>query len=156
MEQGRVSQLLYLSFEVPYPMSRREFIIDAVAFDDINDQGEITIMLDAIDDDDDAIIPDKEDPSDVRVKFHGGFLFHKHEDPNLVKGSFYITYESRYLPLPNSFTQYLIRLTTSIYWKHFLSIAANVRDGKKPEYTQLIKEKGPELYDWVNERVALL
>ena len=87
-QTGRCSQILAVSFELPWPIPPREVVIDAVGFDDIDDDGVIGIRLESLNTGDrGGIVPEPDGDSTVRVIFQGGFLFQKcpRDHPALVK-----------------------------------------------------------------------
>mmetsp|Transcript_25315 Transcript_25315/g.58471 ORF Transcript_25315/g.58471 Transcript_25315/m.58471 type:complete len:476 (-) Transcript_25315:488-1915(-) len=98
LQTGRCSQIVLVTIEMPWPVSTREVVLEAVAFDDIDpvpgsdnnsdctqitqewgnrsDGGMIGIRLDALQTGDkDGFIPPPEEKETVRVGFKGGFLF---------------------------------------------------------------------------------
>lgn len=77
-QSGRVSQIILLTFALPWPLASREVVVSALGMDDINANGDIAVRLCSLDTGDEGGLippPDKEDT--VRVDFQGGFLFRR-------------------------------------------------------------------------------
>eukprot|EP01083_Nonionella_stella_P040088 109004_1 len=77
-QMGRVSQILHIVLDIPWPMASREFVLSAVGFDDIDANGDIGIKLKSITtaDNIDDCVPEKEKKT-VEVDIDGGSLFTK-------------------------------------------------------------------------------
>ena len=52
-QRGRCSQLLLVTVECPWPFSTREVVLDALAFDDIDESGVVAVLLNSCDCEDD-------------------------------------------------------------------------------------------------------
>jgi hypothetical protein len=86
---SRVSQILWVVMDLPWPMAAREVVLSAAAFDSIEDDGHIGIQLKTIhvddigDNNNDDLVPKVDDNNNdananaVRVDLDGGFLFEK-------------------------------------------------------------------------------
>jgi len=87
-QTGRVSQVVVVTIDLPWPFSAREAVLDACGVDDIDASGDICVLVRALGEDDDASASDAEiatadniavpsvDEADVvRIGFEGGFLF---------------------------------------------------------------------------------
>ena len=173
-QRGRVSQILLLSVDLPWPVKPREVIIDAVAFDDIDANGEICIMLEGINDALNEYIPAMPEHNHIRIVFKGGFLFRKYsssrnqngslssesdvdnDNDNLIQVSFFITYDTIYFQIPEALLNFLLRVAAAKMWKKFLRVAEDIRDGKRPQHMDIIESKRSTLYDWVDQRVEML
>ena len=66
-----------MTVECPWPFSTREVVLDALAFDDIDESGVVAVLLNSCDCEDDERVPaiDHKFGQCTRVDFHGGFLF---------------------------------------------------------------------------------
>lgn len=76
-QAGRASQIIIVTNDLPWPIAAREIVLDAMAFDDIEESGDIGIHMGSIDEDYKGVVvvPPPEDKKIVRVDLEGGFLF---------------------------------------------------------------------------------
>ena len=86
-QTGRVSQVVVVTIDLPWPFSAREAVLDACGVDDIDASGDICVLVRALGEDDDEAESDASrspatieiqsvDEADVvRIGFEGGFLF---------------------------------------------------------------------------------
>ena len=86
-QTGRVSQVVVVTIDLPWPFSAREAVLDACGVDDIDASGDICVLVRALGEDDDASesdaarspatieIPSVDEADVVRIGFEGGFLF---------------------------------------------------------------------------------
>ena len=167
-QSGRVSQIIYLVMDIPWPMAARELILHAAAFDNIDEDGQLGIKLKTIQTGDDEVVPEP-DPKTVRLGVDGGFLFEKcptnhpcmefvpddedKEDMILVSFSALVNPNMKYLP--QSFLNFLVKVAFATAWKVLLKIATDVQHGKRPDHTEAISSK-VELYDYVRERLVAM
>ena len=166
-QRGRCSQLLLVTVECPWPFSTREVVLDALAFDDIDESGVVAVLLNSCDCEDDERVPaiDNKFGQCTRVDFHGGFLFRaipsegeawkkareKHEDEMIVSFIFNIDPKISYVPV--SVIQFITRTVIGTLWGMFMKIASKVKNGEMKEHAEAIQSKRLVLYDWVDERV---
>lgn len=166
-QRGRCSQLLLVTVECPWPFSTREVVLDALAFDDIDESGVVAVLLNSCDCEDDERVPaiDHKFCQCTRVDFHGGFLFRaipsegeawkkareKHEDEMIVSFIFNIDPKISYVPV--SVIQFITRTVIGTLWGMFMKIASKVKNGEMKEHAEAIQSKRLVLYDWVDERV---
>ena len=166
-QRGRCSQLLLVTVECPWPFSTREVVLDALAFDDIDESGVVAVLLNSCDCDDDERVPpiDHKYGQCTRVDFHGGFLFRaipsegeawknareKHEDEMIVSFIFNIDPKISYVPV--SIIQFVTRTVIGTLWGMFMKIASKVKNGEMKDHAEAIQSKRLVLYDWVDERV---
>ena len=166
-QRGRCSQLLLVTVECPWPFSTREVVLDALAFDDIDESGVVAVLLNSCDCEDDERVPaiDHKFGQCTRVDFHGGFLFRaipsegeawkkareKHEDEMIVSFIFNIDPKISYVPV--SIIQFITRTVIGTLWGMFMKIASKVKNGEMKEHAEAIQSKRLVLYDWVDERV---
>ena len=166
-QRGRCSQLLLVTVECPWPFSNREVVLDALAFDDIDESGVVAVLLNSCDCEDDERVPaiDHKFGQCTRVDFHGGFLFRaipsegeawkkareKHEDEMIVSFIFNIDPKISYVPV--SIIQFITRTVIGTLWGMFMKIASKVKNGEMKEHAEAIQSKRLVLYDWVDERV---
>jgi hypothetical protein len=86
-QTGRVSQVVVVTIDLPWPFSAREAVLDACGVDDIDASGDICVLVRALGEDDDDSesdasrspatieIPSVDEADVVRIGFEGGFLF---------------------------------------------------------------------------------
>ena len=90
-QRGRVSQVIVVTVDLPWPFSSREAVLDACGVDDIDENGDICVLVRALDEfnpSDESLsssesikkslkieIPSVEEADVVRIGFQGGFLF---------------------------------------------------------------------------------
>jgi hypothetical protein len=99
-QRGRVSQVVLVTVDLPWPFSAREVVLDACGVDDIDATGDICVLVRALGEDangdagDDAsrmthlekegtdadasttfVVPSVDEADTVRIGFEGGFLF---------------------------------------------------------------------------------
>ncbi len=172
-QRGRCSQVIVVTFEVPWPIASREVVLCADGFDDINEKGNIGICLNTLDTgDEDGLVPPPEDKSTVRIDVNGGFLIQKcpkdhpalgdqeegengnsgdHSDKLLI--TFAASMNPKMKLLPQSFLNFLVKVAFGICWGMLLKIARDVQNGKRPDHEQAIERKRDSLYDWVDSRI---
>ena len=169
-QRGRCSQLLLVTVECPWPFSTREVVLDALAFDDIDESGVVAVLLNSCDCEDDERVPaiDHKFGQCTRVDFHGGFLFRAipsegdawkkareiHGDEMIVSFIFNIDPKISYVPV--SIIQFVTRTVIGTLWAMFMKIANKVKNGEMKEHTKAIESKRLVLYDWVDERVKIM
>ena len=177
-QTGRVSQVLAVATDSPWPLATREVIIGAVAFDDIDATGDIGVRLRGLhtgSSETDVAIPPPEGGA-VRVDFDGGFLFRKcpedhpalptkprdtnngseDDDEHMLLVSFLMYVDSKINFLPQSLINFLVRTVIGRMWEKFLTVAEDVKAGKRPRHAEAIVAKRACLYDWVEQRVESL
>ena len=102
----------------------------------------------------------------VRMDVQGGFVFEKcpvdHpmrnsdkdlDDLVLVTFSFSIDPKLR---IPQSLINFFVRTAIGHLWGMFLRVAEDVKEGKRSAHSESIDKKRNELYDWVEERAAVM
>lgn len=172
--------------EVQWPLGSRQLLLKAVACDDIdaksntsNDNGQafnthrgggkIIVRIQSLDDKIDKeelegidIPPTKK--GYVRMEVEGGFVFEKcpadhpmkqsaSDDQVLVIFSFSIDPK---LHIPQLLMNFFIRVAMGRLWGMFLSVASDVKEGKRPAHNKAIARKRETLYDWVEERTGVM
>ena len=63
--------------------------------------------------------------------------------------------DSKVSYIPLGLINFVTRTVLGTMWSALLSVAEEVRDGKRPLHQEMIDEK-QELYDWVNARVGVM
>lgn len=165
---SRVSQILLVRLDLPWPMSSRELVLSAAAFDEIDTEGHIGIKLKTIDTGDDECVPEVT-PDATRVDIDGGFLFtacpkdhptlpfldkNGDDDDEMVLVTFSACLDPKMKMVPQSFLNFMVKVALGQCWKILLQIAQDVNDGKRPDHANAIERKKEELYDYVNSRVT--
>ena len=97
-QTGRVSQVVLVTVDLPWPFSAREAVLDACGVDDIDANGDICVLVDAIGEESNQsliqssagdgpgaraeterrealLVPSVDEARAVRIGFEGGFLF---------------------------------------------------------------------------------
>lgn len=136
-----------------------------------NESGKILVRIQSLDD---AIDKDELDGVNVpptkkgyvRMEVHGGFVFERcpldhpmrdsaggQEDLVLVTFSFSIDPKLR---IPQTLINFFVRTAIGHLWGMFLRVAEDVKDGKRPAHSEAIESKREALYDWVQERTAVM
>ena len=168
-ETGRGNQIIKVSVAMPFPVKTRETVQHAVAVDVIEEEGAIAIQVLSETTEDDPIIPE---PSRgvVRIDFECSILIRacppdhpclaksKHEYPEgeeLILMSLKMKVDSKVSYIPLGLINFVTRTVLGTMWSALLSVAEEVRDGKRPLHQEMIDEK-QELYDWVNARVGVM
>lgn len=165
---GRCSQILHIIMDIPWPMAPREFTLAPVAFDDIEENGNIAIKMKTVvkSDNYDEVVPELEKKS-VPVDIDGGFLFtscpkdhptmEKVDDSNedLVLVRFSAMLDPNMKLLPQSFLNFLVKVAFGTCWKIMLGIALDVKNGKRPDHAEAINTKD-ELYAWIEGRLDVM
>ena len=167
-QSGRVSQILIVVMDLPWPISSREVVLSASAFDDIEAHGHIGIKLKNIETKDDDVVPEP-DPKCVRVDVDGGFLFEtcpkdhptikfieNDSGEEMILVSFSAVMNPNMKGLPQSLLNFLVKTALGTMWKMLLQIAQDVKDGKRPDHASAIERKKEELYDYINGRVDVM
>ncbi len=165
---GRVSQILHIKMELPWPMAPREFTLARIAFDDIEENGNIAIKMKTVKHSDnyDEVVPELEKKS-VPVDIDGGFLFTScpkdhptmekvdDSDEQLVLVRFSAMLDPNMKLLPQSFLNFLVKVAFGTCWKIMLGIALDVKNGKRPDHAEAISTKD-ELYAWIEGRLDVM
>jgi len=166
-QQNRVSQVIKVEVDVPWPFAKREVVIDAVALDDIEETGRIALRMVTPKSDGDIVPYPKKGV--LRQEFEGGFLFLKcpSDHPSLVDKNgkrgegedkilvyFFMSIDDKKLHLfPQAIINFVTRIVIGKAWDMFLHVAEEIKDGKRPDHSAAIEEKKEVLYNWVDERI---
>ena len=155
--------------ELPWPLSAREVVVSAIAFDDIDENGEIGININSLETgDENGLIPAPEEGTS-RLDFDGGFLISSCPDDHICLGHdegssgdevgtkkiLVVFTACVYLDLkliPKSFLNFLVKTAFGIAWNILLKIAEDVRMGKRPDHSKAISDN-PTMYKWIDSRV---
>jgi hypothetical protein len=153
---GRCSQVIIVTFDLPWPLSPRQVVLQAVAADDIDDNGNIVVKLDTLQEGDlDGLIPPAEE-NIARLELNGGILIRKNpNDPKFILLQYYGHIKRSY-SVPSWFVKFLVKTVVSTIWDKFLNITKEVKDGKREKHAQVIQEKWDDLYQWVETRAAAM
>jgi hypothetical protein len=170
-QQGRCNQLLIATTDLPWPIAKRECLIEVVAMDDIDGSGAIVVKMETGDPDDADAPPVGK--SAVRIDFEGGIIFrkcpkdhasfehskketndHDHEDMILVCMTIFVDPKMKYIP--SSMINFVTRTVLGRMWHEMLHVAEDVRDGKRQAHADAIAEKKEFLYDWVERRAQIM
>ena len=102
----------------------------------------------------------------VRMDVQGGFVFEKcpldhpmrnsaEEQDDLVLVTFSFSIDPK-LRIPQSLINFFVRTAIGHLWGMFLRVAEDVKNGKRSSHSEAIERKRNELYDWVEERAAVM
>lgn len=168
---GRCSQLVIITCDAPWPLETRQVVLDAVAFDDMDANGDIGVLLRTRDCDTDTRVPPK--PSDeeiTRIEVDGAFLFRRvpsewakdvggevtsvAQDDILV--SFGFTVDPKLDYIPTWLLNFIVRTVIGTLWGAFIRVAEEVRDGLRPAHAEVITKKREHLYEWVEQRASCM
>jgi hypothetical protein len=166
-QTGRCSQLILATTEMPWPLAKREVVIDVVAVDDIDANEAIVVKMQnpSCDDPDDPPVED----GAVRIDYDGGLLFRKcpehhvafkkskhHPDGDMILVCMTIHVDAKLSYVPQTLINFVTRTVLGRMWTSLLRVAQDVRDGKRPQHIDAIMAKRESLYDWVEERVKVM
>lgn len=176
-QRGRCSQVIIITFDVPWPIASREIVLLGDGFDDIDSNGHIGIRLHSlntgndIEDGNDTLVPPPDNKNTVRIDVDGGFLFRQcpKDHPALLaneneeegkEDKLLVTFAASMNPkmklLPQSFLNFLVKVAFGICWSVLLKIARDVSNGKRQDHKNKIEEKRSSLYDWLETRVKAM
>lgn len=169
--RGRTQQIMAVTANLPWPFSPREGILHCHPTDDIDAKGHIVCKMVSLNTgEEDGLIPPPENGV-VRVDYDGGLMFRKcpADHPTLAKSKNQLSEgESRVLVcltftvdahiafVPMALINFFERTALGTAWASVLSVAEDVRDGKRPEHSKLIEEKREKIYDWIDHRVGIM
>lgn len=171
-EMGRGNQIIHVAADLPFPITNRECIMHCYAVDDIEDRAAIVIKMKSLDPDQlpDLHVPPTESGT-VRVDLDAGMLIRACPKDHPVLGaatglpnessgdlllfSMYQCVDANVRLVPRQLINFFTRTVLMSMWTTLIGVAAEVRDGKRPEHEQAIRSK-PELYKWVAERVTVM
>jgi hypothetical protein len=175
-EMDRGNQLIAVRIDMPFPFKSRECIMHAFSVDDIEDSRSVIIKVKSVDVDpgvdlDDSYCGSKVSPQPdkgvVRVDFDAGFLIrkcpaghsllrkakHQYTNPLLISVS--QSMDAHVGLVPMQMINFFTKSVVGRMWQSLLTVAQEIRDGKRPEHARAIQEKH-ELYGWVSHRVGVL
>ena len=170
LQPSRCEQVVQLTIDLPFPLSKREIIFWGYADEDCAVGRTSAAKLVTPDEGTFKEIPAVE-RSVVRMPFEADFLFRPCPDdhPALAKSkSKYPEHERKILLscriicdpkipfFPKALLNFGTRTAVPGIWSMILSIAENVRNGERPAHAERIKAKREELYDWMEERASLI
>ena len=163
---SRGSQIIRILANVPWPYSKREALIKAVAIDEIDERGFVAIRISS-DVPVGGIIPPPS-PQVERIDFEGAMLLrpcprnhelllkskHVYREP-LILVSFKMFADPRMTGIPTTFMNFVTRTAIGTIFFCFLDVAEAVKHGKRPKHMEAIAEK-KDFYDWMALRIGIL
>lgn len=166
-QTSRATQTIRIMANVPWPYSKREVIMKATAVDEIDERGFVAIRMTS-DVPVGGMVPPPNPSVAERIDFEGAMLLspcpRNHElllkskqvyrEP-VILVSFKMFADPRMTGIPTSIINFVTRTVIGTIWAMFLSVAQDVRDGKRPQHKQAIAEK-KDFYDWMAVRISLL
>ena len=170
LQPGRCEQVVQLTIDLPFPLSKREIIFWGYADEDCAANRTSAAKLVTPDDGTFDEVPTVE-RSVVRMPFEADFLFRPcpEDHPALIKSKCNYPEHERKILLscqiqcdpkipffPKALLNFGTRTAIPGIWSMILSIAEKVRDGERPAHAERIQAKRAELYDWMEERASLI
>jgi len=169
-QPSRAEQVVQLTIDLPFPLSKREIVFWAFAEEDCVANRDAAAKLVTPPEGMFKEVPNAE-PGIVRMGFEADFLFRPCPDdhPALLKSKGkYPENESKILLtcmiscdpkipfIPQTLLNFGTRTVVPSIWSMILSIAEQVRNGERPAHAERIASKREEIYDWLDERAAIL
>lgn len=171
--RGRGEQVVQVTVDMPFPIANREVVYSTTAVDAIDELGIIAVTALSLEEgmpiqqsaDQPQVPPPEKDIT--RIDYESSFTFrrcppdhpclkeskHKGESLILVTVTMFTDAHVGYVPL--SVINFTTRVALGGQWGALLQVAQDVKEGKRPDHVKAIHEK-PELYDWVNQRIAAM
>mmetsp|Transcript_26989 Transcript_26989/g.47641 ORF Transcript_26989/g.47641 Transcript_26989/m.47641 type:complete len:345 (-) Transcript_26989:1223-2257(-) len=177
LNDSRGHQVIQVQCQVPWPMKPREALFDVAAVDDIDEHQFIIAKMTTINNetaqfllDDNTFQVPECPPGMERCDFDGAVLFracppehnnfqtvkqkHPTEDLFLVQFLFY--FDAKMPLIPQALINFVTREAIGIIWKMLLSVAEDVRNGKRKEHCDVIAQKREFYEDWVARRCEFM
>ena len=165
-QASRGTQTIRILANVPWPYSKREALIKAVALDEIDERGFVAIRITS-DVPVGGIVPPPS-PQVERIDFEGAMLLrpcprnhelllkskHVYREP-LILVSFKMFADPRMTGIPTTLINFVTRTVIGTIWMMFLQVAQQVKEGERPRHEQAIAEK-KDFYDWMAFRISIL
>ena len=168
---GRCEQVVQLTMALPFPLNKREIVFWGFAEEDCEANRDSAAYLLTVDETfQDGVVPPPE-RGVVRMDLESQFMFMPCPDDHVAlkksKGKYpegeelilltFVLYVDPKIPfVPHAFMNFATRTAIGTVWRMVLRISEEVREGKRPEHAELIASKGDEIYDWMEERAALI
>lgn len=170
-QRGRVHQIVRIVNDFPWPLVQRELILKGFADDDSARSRIACVKLMSLQssDEDECVPPIG--PKTVRMELDGGLLFrpcppdhpalsqskaHYPTGEKLVLITFTMMCDTKLDFIPRKFLNFCTRTVMGSVWRMMLNVAEEVRDGKRPEFTEIMEKRRGELYEWMEERANLV
>ena len=163
---SRGAQTIRILANVPWPYSKREALIKAVAVDEIDERGFVAIRISSDVPVGGAVPPPSSQVE--RIDFEGAMLLrtcprnhelllkskHVYREP-LILVSFKMFADPRRTGIPTSFMNFVTRTAIGTIFFCFLEVAEAVKHGERPKHMQAIADK-KDFYDWMALRIGVL
>jgi hypothetical protein len=163
---SRVAQIIRIVGNVPWPFTKREVLIKADAVDEIDERQFIAIRMTSDVPVGGSVPPPS--PEMERIDFEGAMLLrpcprshelllkskHVYAEP-VILISFKMFVDPHMTGIPTSVINFITRTVIGTIWGMFLSVAEDVRNGKRFQHKQAISAK-KEFYDWMAVRIGIL
>jgi hypothetical protein len=168
---GRVAQSLFFVVDPPWPVTTRELLINARAYDDVDTHGEILIHATSDEKEfGDLVSIPPQDKHAVRMDFESAFLMRKlpQDFPHVSSGSIddddektilltcMLSADPKLAFIPHTFLNFATRIAIGTVWNRLLQVAHDIERGNRPVHSQAIQNKRASLYDWANKRVECM
>jgi hypothetical protein len=170
-QDTRGHQVIQVQCDVPWPVAPREALFDVQAVDDIDEHGFIVAKMTSLDEGvatnllpDSFRIPDLADGTE-RCDFDGAVLFRacptdhpdyastktKFPNEDLLLLQFMMYFDAHMAFVPHSMINFVTRTAMGMIWNQLLTIAEQVRDGKREGHRDAIAKKAA-FYEWMEGR----
>jgi hypothetical protein len=167
-QKTKANQTLQITINVPWPMATRECAMQAVAVDDIDENGWIAVRMETVESG--GVVPPPESGVE-RIDFAGAFLFRacptdhpilqqqqqqeQEQQEPLVLVSFKMHVDGHFAGVPMSLINFVTRTVIGHMWAMLLQVAKDVREGERPQHAEVITAK-PDFYGWVEQRCHVM
>ena len=166
-QSSRGTQTIRILANVPWPYTKREALIKAVAVDEIDERGFVAIRITSnvpVG----GVVPPPNPRIAERIDFEGAMLLrpcprhhelllkskHVYREP-VILVSFKMFADPRMTGIPTALINFITRTVIGTIWAMFLSVGEDVRNGNRPQHEQAIAEK-KDFYDWMAVRIGIL
>jgi hypothetical protein len=166
-QASRANQIIKITVNIPWPISGAEIVLQTTAADDIEERNFIAIRLKSLRTGDAGGIVPEPVGGLRRVPTEGAILLRRCPDDHpllqkskahyqdtehgLILLTFKICVRTSLHIFPTAFINFVTRTVIGTIWAMFLTVAEEVRDGKRPVHQAAIDEK-PDFYNWISER----
>jgi hypothetical protein len=164
-QSSRANQIIKITVNIPWPITGAEIILQTTAVDDIEDRNFIAIRLKSLRTGEGGGVVPEPAGGLKRVPTEGAILLRRcpddhpllqksradyHQEP-LILLTFKICVRTSLHIFPTAFINFVTRTVIGTIWAMFLTVAEEVRDGKRPVHQAAIDEK-QDFYNWISER----
>lgn len=163
-ELGRGHQVIQIAVDTPFPLANRDCVLHAYAADAIEEHNCIIIKMQSLPETSHLIAVPPLPKGTRRVGVDAGMLIracpanhplrYKSKEPLLLL-SLTEQLDADLAGIPTALIRFFTRSVIGAVWNTLLDVAEQVQKGRRPDHQTMIEQK-KELYDWVQERVAVM